>query len=251
MAISNNSTGLRPGVCTSSTRPTAPYEGQHIYETDTDIEYVWSGSAWVVNYVSAASPAFTGTPTAPTASAGTNTTQLATTAFANTAGGLVYITGGAVSGASTNFVGCFTSTYDNYRIVCSNIDQTVGWFAARMLVGTSVTVDSYYSALSGRTSGNTIVGDVTSNTSFITLAYAHQSGYKTWCAYDIFTPQKAMITGGMGGYGGINVAAGTYNFYQGGFSHNSNSVQFSGIQFLTTGSGNISGDVRIYGYRNS
>ena len=81
MAISNNSTGLRPGVCTSTTRPTNPYEGFHIYETDTDIEYVWNGSAWVVNYVSAASPAFTGTPTAPTATAGTNTTQLATTAF--------------------------------------------------------------------------------------------------------------------------------------------------------------------------
>lgn len=32
-----------------------------------------------------ASPAFTGTPTAPTASAGTNTTQIATTAFVNQA----------------------------------------------------------------------------------------------------------------------------------------------------------------------
>lgn len=61
MAISNNSTGLRPGVCTSTTRPTAPYEGQHIYETDTDVEYVWNGSAWVVNYVSANNPTFTGT----------------------------------------------------------------------------------------------------------------------------------------------------------------------------------------------
>ena len=47
MAISNNSTGLRPGVCTSTTRPTAPYEGQHIYETDTDLVYLWNGSAWV------------------------------------------------------------------------------------------------------------------------------------------------------------------------------------------------------------
>jgi hypothetical protein len=85
MAISNNSTGLRPGVCTSTTRPSAPYEGQHIYETDTDLEYVWNGSAWVINYVQAASPAFTGTPTAPTATAGTNTTQLATTEFVATA----------------------------------------------------------------------------------------------------------------------------------------------------------------------
>jgi len=50
MAISNNSTGLRPGVCTSTTRPTAPYEGQHIYETDTDFEFVWNGTAWVRIY---------------------------------------------------------------------------------------------------------------------------------------------------------------------------------------------------------
>ena len=47
MAISNNSTGLRPGVCTSTTRPTAPYEGQMIYETDTDLVYLWNGTAWV------------------------------------------------------------------------------------------------------------------------------------------------------------------------------------------------------------
>jgi hypothetical protein len=46
MAINSLSTGFRPGVCTSSTRPTAPYEGQQIYETDTDFLYVWNGSAW-------------------------------------------------------------------------------------------------------------------------------------------------------------------------------------------------------------
>jgi hypothetical protein len=46
MAISNNSTGLRTGVCTSATRPTAPYEGQMIYETDTDMVAIWNGTAW-------------------------------------------------------------------------------------------------------------------------------------------------------------------------------------------------------------
>jgi hypothetical protein len=51
MAISNNSTGLRTGVCTSTTRPTAPYEGQMIYETDTDMLSIWNGTAW--RYVSA------------------------------------------------------------------------------------------------------------------------------------------------------------------------------------------------------
>ena len=61
------------------------------------------------NVVLAVSPALTGTPTAPTAAPGTNTTQLATTAFVqNVAGALgtmssqnanaVAITGGTVSG---------------------------------------------------------------------------------------------------------------------------------------------------------
>ena len=36
----------KPGVCTSSTRPATPYEGQQIYETDTDKVLVYNGSAW-------------------------------------------------------------------------------------------------------------------------------------------------------------------------------------------------------------
>lgn len=61
--------------------------------------------------ISAVSPTFTGVPTAPTAIAGTNTTQIATTAFVqNVAGGLgtmstqnannVAITGGTITGAT-------------------------------------------------------------------------------------------------------------------------------------------------------
>lgn len=33
-------------VCTSSTRPSTPYTGQKIYETDTGFQYIWNGS-WV------------------------------------------------------------------------------------------------------------------------------------------------------------------------------------------------------------
>lgn len=37
-------------VCTSGTRPSTPYSGQVIYETDTKLSYVWnsSTSAWVI-----------------------------------------------------------------------------------------------------------------------------------------------------------------------------------------------------------
>lgn len=34
-------------ICTSSTRPASPFEGQTIYETDTDLSYTYNGSAWV------------------------------------------------------------------------------------------------------------------------------------------------------------------------------------------------------------
>lgn len=51
-----------------------------------------------------ASPAFTGVPTAPTPTAGSNSTQLATTAFVQTA--VVAATGG-VSRAKTYFFGSF------------------------------------------------------------------------------------------------------------------------------------------------
>lgn len=37
---------VRPGVCTSSTRPASPFEGQVIYETDTDLVQVYNGSGW-------------------------------------------------------------------------------------------------------------------------------------------------------------------------------------------------------------
>lgn len=48
MTISNNASALRPGVCTSSTRPVTPYEGQVIYETDTDRTLVYNGTSWVL-----------------------------------------------------------------------------------------------------------------------------------------------------------------------------------------------------------
>jgi hypothetical protein len=46
MSLSNLATGLRPGVCTSTTRPGSPYTGQIIYETDTGYLRVWDGAAW-------------------------------------------------------------------------------------------------------------------------------------------------------------------------------------------------------------
>jgi hypothetical protein len=57
-------------------------EGEICYATDQDKLYVKEGSNLVeVTGAPLASPTFTGTPAAPTAGVGTNTTQLATTAY--------------------------------------------------------------------------------------------------------------------------------------------------------------------------
>lgn len=50
MPISNyipSSRLAQSGVCTSSTRPASPFEGQMIFETDTDRVLVWNASAWI------------------------------------------------------------------------------------------------------------------------------------------------------------------------------------------------------------
>jgi hypothetical protein len=41
---------MKPGVCTSSTRPASPYDGQMIYETDTEKTLVYNGSAWYADW---------------------------------------------------------------------------------------------------------------------------------------------------------------------------------------------------------
>lgn len=57
-----------------------------------------------------ASPAFTGAPTAPTAAAGTNTTQIATTAFANAAAAAAVISPSAASETASGILELATQT---------------------------------------------------------------------------------------------------------------------------------------------
>jgi hypothetical protein len=107
MAISNNSTGLRPGVCTSSTRPTAPYEGQMIYETDTDRVAIWNGTAW-----------FSFSATVPDLPSGTALLFQQTTAptgwtkqTTHNNKSLRVVTGTASSGGSNTFTAAFNTSF--------------------------------------------------------------------------------------------------------------------------------------------
>jgi hypothetical protein len=89
MPISSSATGLRPGVCTSTTRPTAPYEGQMIYETDTNRVLVYEGAAWVMIADTDSPPGLE----------------------------LIKVQTWASSVMSVTVSNVFSSTYENYRIV--------------------------------------------------------------------------------------------------------------------------------------
>jgi hypothetical protein len=246
MAISNNNTGIRTGVCTSSTRPTAPYEGQHIYETDTDIEYVWNGSAWVVNYVSAASPAFTGTPTAPTATAGTNTTQLATTAFANAAGGLVYIASATASAVSTvSLSNILTADYDNYLVVVSVTGTANTQIRMKLRNNTTDKSGNYYwgayyfdmvggGSLNGEGSGGSVTTGIriaANNTAGISSAFV-QLGNPFVTGRTTFSAQTQTSESYMRMFAGFQDEA---------YSANGITINID--------SGTMTGKVRVYGYR--
>ena len=87
---------------TKDTLPTGN-SGKIVKGTELDIEFVAIASA-IASKADISSPALLGTPTAPTASAGTSTTQLATTAFVTAALSAAYPVGSIYinAGSSSN-----------------------------------------------------------------------------------------------------------------------------------------------------
>ena len=82
---------IKPGVIDSAAqRPASPYEGQVIFQKDTDQMLVWNGAAWVIPNAPAQNP--TGLELVKTQTIGT-----------------------AVASVSVN--NCFSSAYNNYRVI--------------------------------------------------------------------------------------------------------------------------------------
>jgi hypothetical protein len=199
---------IKPGVCTSSTRPTVPYEGQLIYETDTDRVAAYNGSAWVYTHSS----------------------------------GLVRIGGGTLSGASTAFTNVFSATYDAYKIVITGA-ATSGNAAITLIFG-ATTAGYYYSTpMSAFSDGNySTAGGAGSNAAswaYVAAANAATVGttleiVNPYLASRTFFSSTPVVSGG-------NTAFGT----GGGFLNNTTS--YTGFT-LAASTGNLTGTCNIYGY---
>jgi hypothetical protein len=128
MTISATTQGLRMGVATSSSRPTVPFDGQVISETDTDSLSVYKGSAW-----------------APVS-------------------GLQFIKSQAIVAGAVTFTmsSAFSATYENYLITIANMACSGSGNQMRMTLNGSAgsTYSSAYYNLDY--SSSTVTGSVAS-----------------------------------------------------------------------------------------
>lgn len=233
MSVSNLSTGLRPGVCLSTSRPTAPYEGQMIYETDTDLTYIYGGSAW--QQVSGG------------------------TAVGNS--GLVYVAGASFSGVTTgaplDIDSVFSSRYINYVLI--------------LRVAQTVAQSSFYLRL--RTTGGQEAGNVYNHTSagyyttsagpYVSAGYSSttpaspetyhftgmvpSSGFGATAKIEIHNPQAAQATRFMGT--SFTPVQGTYyNVSLNCMGSVENTTSYTGLRLFPF-TGTSAGEYAIYGYR--
>jgi hypothetical protein len=189
-----------------------------------------------------------------TVSTPTTAGQILTSAYVNNNinSGLTYITGGALSTATTDFVGCFSSTYTNYRIV---IDQ-IAWSGTapiyfRMLSGTtpSTTADYYWAY-----TGINILGTASnSNGNAQTVGFlgAENNGANNLAvgslSFDIYAPntsQRTLFTG-------IGTSVITDFASKTGIAVHNQLVAYTGIRLLTNSAVTMTGNVNIYGYRKA
>lgn len=124
-SVIGSSSIMQPGVCTSTTRPGSPYDGQVIYETDTDKTLVWNGTGWVYLSTSRTNP-----------------------------NGLDLIASGSFT--SVNSVSLpnntFTSTYRNYmlniNLTANSSDSNPLWWRGRVS-GSDNSTSNYFYGLRG------------------------------------------------------------------------------------------------------
>jgi len=216
----------KPGVCTSTTRPSTPYQGMVIYETDTARTLVWNGSAWV--FLSTSSAGDVGlVKVIPTSVSGTGVSL----------GSDGTITFSSTSSMTVN--GAFSSTYDNYRMIISNCVGSTSLSLRFSLNG--LTSGVYNWAAPYGTTSATVVGDGTSGATYWVICSV-DVGDANSSTIDIYGPFLAKRTGMSGTGNGANVVS-----LYGGQAVDTNSR--TGFTIITN-TGTVSGTLRLYGYRN-
>jgi hypothetical protein len=223
MGITNNippSRLIQPGVIdNTAARPASPFEGQCIFQKDTDQLLVWNGTAWVIPNQTTTNPE--GLELVKVQTVGTTVSSV------------------TVSDA-------FSATYDYYKIVYTNgIGSTQAAF--RLTLG-ATTTGYYTSVVLSRYDGVGVLSGGTSNGAYFdSVGFSDPIG--NLCEIELSMPFLARKTGCKAHHWDTRTGGGTGFGPQGG--HLNNTTSYTAFT-LTCSSGTITGgQIRVYGYRNS
>jgi hypothetical protein len=217
--VTGASSVLQPGVCTSSTRPASPYDGQVIYETDTDKVAVYDLSAWVYK---------------------TGTSHIAPA--------LVLIKTQTIDTAvsSVTVTDAFSATYQNYKIIMSGGVSSGNVYLAMTL---GATATGYYMGMArtNYTTGDASVGGKGDNNqakwTWVLSTFTGGGGGIVELQSPFDTTNTMMQCFSPAPQTGSSAHCG------GGFLNNSTS--YTAFTF-TPASGTLTGGtIKVYGYTNS
>lgn len=211
---------IQPGVCTSSTRPASPFEGQAIFETDTDRMLIWNGTTWVIPNQTTTNPE-----------------------------GFELVTTVSVAGATAIAIdNCFTSTYDNYRIML-NVYGTVasGYGQTKFRTGGSPISSGYYWTGWYATTAGLSNYSYSATGTFNAFMWGNSVARTSGGWIDIYNPKSSStfttFQSTLYDHGGTP----TGYFLMG---HNEPAASVDGIQ-ISASSGTLTGTAYVYGYRKS
>ena len=206
---------VKPGVCTSATRPTVPYVGQLIFETDTNRLSVWNGSSWIY-MVDADTPP--GLELVKTQTIGSGIT-------------------------SVDVTNAFNSTYDNYKVFVSNATSSVANQSWKMTFN-GMTTGVYGTQLYDLYTGGSTGYLRQNNGSYIDVGFTSATTGQMSTTFDVVGPNLATRTAVSGLW--------LSGSYQGWFAHTvDNTTQYTGFSLVAGNGTTTGGTIRVYGYRNS
>lgn len=267
-------------VTISDTPPISPtpQAGDQWYESDTGRTFIYYDSVWVeignaTDIAGAIQPSQVTALSAVTSlssddvfvvvdnpSGATAANKITygnfSTAISNTlAPGLVYITGTTVtSGSSTTVVfnNCFSSTYDNYRIIIDNFFTSTGNRGLNLRLrasGSDATGSNYNNVFHGLTMA-AAASNFTGTTDYASTGVYNSSNTLglSHCSMDVFSPNKAERT-----YAQVqSILYDSQWITRNGLWQHDLTTAYDGFTLLLSSTGNITQvRVRVYGYRNS
>lgn len=259
MPISNVSGNLRAGICTSTTRPTSPYAGQQIYETDTNLGYIWNGSSWVRIYpepVTTKGDIATYSTAPDRLAVGANNKYLVANSSTSTGlqwstnpAGMDLIAEQSFSGSVLTIDNCFSSAYQNYRIMAyGEHTGTAGGVTMWMQLknGSGISAQGYYSLTTYNTNsaGPTRDWQAYIPNGFWAGTFANLYGA---ISLDLFNPHISGWTYFNAQSAGWGTSTG-FQVVNSGFQYVSNS--YTGLYIYPNSGTTVNGTVRVYGYRN-